>query len=88
MKCPHCNGEHPDYYRFCPETGLEIVPQFKACTNEDCPDCGKYILPLEAKYCPSCGGRIQAEGKGRSQKKRQDALFESRLFHPDRTLAG
>ena len=25
MKCPHCNGEHPDYYRFCPETGLDIA---------------------------------------------------------------
>ena len=18
MKCPHCNGEHPDNYQFCP----------------------------------------------------------------------
>jgi len=73
MKCPHCNGEHPDSYKFCPITGEEIVPQFKACTNKDCPDYGKYILPLEAKYCPRCGQPIQAEGKGRSQKKRQDA---------------
>ena len=73
MRCPHCNGEHPDNYRFCPETGEEIMPQFKACTNEDCPDYGKYILPLDVKYCPSCGGRIQAEGKGRSQKKGRDA---------------
>ena len=73
MKCPHCNGEHPDNYRFCPITGGEIVPQFKACTNKDCPDYGKYILPLEAKFCPRCGQQIQAEGKGRSQKGRQDA---------------
>jgi len=73
MKCPHCNGEHPDNYRFCPITGGEIVPQFKACTNKDCPDYGEYILPLEAKFCPRCGQQIQAEGKGRSQKGRQDA---------------
>ena len=60
MKCPHCNGEHPDNYRFCPETGLEIVPQFKACTNEGCPDYGKDILPLEAKFCPRCGKPIES----------------------------
>ena len=73
MKCPHCNGEHPDSYKFCPETGEEIVSQFKACTNEDCPDYGKHILPLEAKFCPRCGQPIQVEGRGRSQKKGQDA---------------
>ena len=73
MKCPHCKGEHPDGYRFCPETGLEIVPQFKACTNEDCPDYGKYILPLEAKFCPRCGQPIRVGGKGRTQKRGQDA---------------
>ncbi|WP_205104711.1 BspA family leucine-rich repeat surface protein [Marseilla massiliensis] len=66
MKCPHCNGEHPDNYQFCPITGQRIEPQFKACTNEDCPDFGKYILPLEAKFCPSCGRPIQ-EGAGYSQ---------------------
>ena len=71
MKCPYCNGEHPDNYRFCPETGLEIVPQFKACTNKDCPDCGKYILPLEAKFCPRCGKPIQTEGGNGYQKKGQ-----------------
>ena len=73
MKCPHCNGEHPDNYRFCPITGEEILPQFKACTNEDCPDYGKYVLPLEAKFCPRCGQPIRVEGKGRTQKRGQDA---------------
>ena len=73
MKCPHCNGEHPDNYRFCPITGEEIMPQFKACTNEGCPDYGKYILPLEAKFCPRCGKPIRVGGKGSTQKKGQDA---------------
>ena len=72
MRCPHCNGEHPDSYRFCPETGEEIVLQFKACTNEDCPDYGKYILPLDANFCPRCGQPIQMEGKDSSQKMRQE----------------
>ncbi|MBM6673797.1 BspA family leucine-rich repeat surface protein [Marseilla massiliensis] len=66
MKCPHCNGEHPDNYQFCPITGQRIEPQFKACTNEDCPDFGKHILPLEAKFCPCCGRPIQ-ESAGCSQ---------------------
>ena len=55
MRCTHCNGEHPDNFKFCPETGKKIMPQFKTCGNEDCPDSGKYILPLEAKFCPRCG---------------------------------
>lgn len=54
MKCPHCNGEHPDEYQFCPMTGKEI-PQLPACSNPDCAIFGKHILPLEAKFCPSCG---------------------------------
>lgn len=54
MKCPHCNGEHPDEYLFCPMTGKEI-PQLPACSNPDCDIFGKHILPLEAKFCPSCG---------------------------------
>ena len=53
MKCPHCNGEHPDSYKFCPVTGKPI--ELKACTNKDCPDFGKRILPAEAKFCPRCG---------------------------------
>ena len=56
--CPYCKEEHPDGYKFCPVTGnkLELL---KACTNEDCPDYGKHILPLEAKFCPRCGSPIK-----------------------------
>ena len=75
MRCPHCNGEHPDDYRFCPKTGKEIVPQLKACTNADCPDYGKQILPLEAKFCPRCGRPIQAAGNGCSQKMCQNRNY-------------
>ena len=49
------------------------MPQFKACTNEGCPNYGKYILPLEAKFCPRCGKPIRVGGKGSTQKKGQDA---------------
>lgn len=58
MKCPYCSQEHPDNFQFCPMTGQRIVPQFKACTNEQCPDFGKYILPLDSRFCPRCGHPI------------------------------
>ena len=65
MKCPHCGGEHPASYKFCPVTGKEIDAHhgMKACSNPECPDCGKYILPAEAKFCPRCGRPISDYGK-------------------------
>ena len=62
MKCPHCNREHSDDALFCEYTGKKLEPlkpQLKACTNEDCPDSGKHILPAEAKFCPRCGRAIK-----------------------------
>lgn len=61
MKCPYCNGAHPDEFKYCPCTGKEIKLQFKACVNESCRDYGKYILPLKARCCPECGSRIQGD---------------------------
>ena len=58
MKCPHCGQEHPDDFKFCSETGKPIS-QLKACTNPDCPDFGKHILPLDAKFCPRCGHKCE-----------------------------
>ena len=59
MKCPYCNQDHPNGYKFCPNTGKAIDNQFNACTNEDCPDFGKYVLPLDSKFCPKCGSPIK-----------------------------
>lgn len=58
MTCIHCNGEHPDGFKFCPVTGKEIVQSMKACTNPKCVDLGKYILPVDAMFCPRCGQKI------------------------------
>jgi hypothetical protein len=68
MKCIHCNQEHPDDFMFCPKTGAKIEPQYKACTNKECRDFGKYILPLEAKFCPRCGKEIEGQ-KGSGKKE-------------------
>ncbi|MBR4298527.1 MAG: zinc ribbon domain-containing protein [Bacteroidales bacterium] len=58
MTCIHCNGEHPDGFKFCPVTGKEIVQPFKACTNPECVDFEKRILPPDALFCPRCGEMI------------------------------
>ena len=29
MKCPHCNGEHPNFFKFCPVTGKTISPNLQ-----------------------------------------------------------
>ena len=50
MKCPHCGQEHPDNFKFCPNTAKAIETQLKACTNKNCPDCGKFILVSVQKW--------------------------------------
>ena len=57
MKCPHCNQDHPDGFQFCPTTGQKINA-LKACTNPNCPDKEKYILPMDSMYCPRCGSKL------------------------------
>ena len=66
MICPHCGQEHPDNYSFCPVTGQKIAPQFKACSNEQCSDYGKYILPLDSSFCPSCGHPVDGSSESAS----------------------
>lgn len=58
MRCPHCGQEHPDNFLFCPITGEIITPRLKACINKQCTDYGKYILPLDGRFCPSCGKQL------------------------------
>ena len=67
MKCPYCGQEHPDNYKFCPETAKPLTPQTKVCCN---PDCKYENVPIEAKFCPRCGcpfGDITQKGQIRIQ---------------------
>lgn len=75
MKCPYCNQEHPDNTKFCPETGKKLG-QLKACSNPDCPDYGKYILPLDSRFCPSCGCEITSTEKCKSNSFNDTRLLE------------
>ncbi|MBR5782053.1 MAG: zinc ribbon domain-containing protein [Bacteroidales bacterium] len=58
MECPHCNQEHSENALFCENTGKKIEKSLKSCTNQECPDFGKYLLPIEAAFCPRCGQKI------------------------------
>lgn len=60
MKCPHCGQEHSDDSKFCSQTGKPIS-QPRACINPDCPDFGKHILPLDAKFCRRCGQLLSGD---------------------------
>lgn len=51
MKCPHCNQEHPEGYKFCMKTGIPI-PQMLTC-----PSCSSTI-PTDSKFCPDCGCKL------------------------------
>ena len=72
MKCPHCGQEHPDNFQFCPNTGQRLTPQFIACINKQCPDYGKYILPLDSKFCPSCGEKLELEQSNLNTSRKRD----------------
>lgn len=51
MKCPYCGQEHSDNSKFCSETGKPLQSQTKKCEK-----CGYENVPVEAKFCPRCGG--------------------------------
>lgn len=69
MKCPYCKQEHPNGYKFCPNTGHVIEPQFIACTNEQCVGFGKYELLPDSKFCPRCGSLINASSANKTEGK-------------------
>lgn len=74
MKCPYCGQEHSDNARFCENTGK---PLGLACSNPDCPEYDKYVLPPEAKFCPRCGkplafGSVQPPADHSCEDEEQD----------------
>ena len=84
MRCNHCNGEHPDNFKFCPVTGKEIEHPMKACSNPDCDNYEKHILPVEAKFCPKCGSALTGTA---IKKKDIDMFFPIKEIYPDSKLS-
>lgn len=56
MRCPHCDQEHPDNTKFCPETGNKLELQSHLCNNPNCDF--RQPLPLTANFCPNCGKEL------------------------------
>lgn len=81
MKCPHCNQEHPDDYKFCPVTGKEIETLL-ACQNPKCPNHGKQIIPKDSKCCPYCGQSIDTNTES------LDSLLSQPIDIPDSMYFG
>ena len=52
MKCPHCNQEHPEGTKFCPETGMRMM---LSCRNSKCVNHRECVIPSNYKFCPECG---------------------------------
>lgn len=52
MKCPHCDQEHPETSKFCPETGKPMPTITWICKNPACDF--RQPLPITAKFCPNC----------------------------------
>lgn len=75
MKCPYCNQEHPDNTKFCPETGMKLE-SLKACSNPECPDFGKYILPFDSRFCPTCGCELAPLAKENSDYHNDNHLLD------------
>ena len=66
MRCPVCDYENSDNAKFCQDCGAKL--ELKACTNEECRDYGKRILPMEAKFCPRCGQMIKGQESSEEEK--------------------
>lgn len=88
MKCPHCGQEHSDDSKFCSQTGKPIS-QLRACINPDCPDFGKHILPLDAKFCRRCGQLLSGDVQeiGENADNGSDGITRYNIILGDTTVA-
>ena len=60
MICKHCKTINSDDAKFCRCCGVKFLTnQFKACTNRNCKDHMKSVLPSKALFCPRCGHSIE-----------------------------
>ena len=59
MKCPHCNQEHPEGTIFCPKTGMKMPSALLSCPNKGCVNHERYVLPIDSKFCPDCGCKLE-----------------------------
>ena len=50
MKCPKCNHENAEGAKFCSNCATQLY--------QVCPSCNAVNIPIEAKFCPVCGNKL------------------------------
>ena len=55
MKCPKCNHENADGAKFCSNCATQLC--------QVCPSCNAVNIPIEAKFCPVCGNKLNLIAK-------------------------
>ena len=55
MRCPKCNHEHADGAKFCSNCATQLC--------QVCPSCNAINIPIEAKFCPVCGNKLNLIAK-------------------------
>lgn len=55
MKCPKCNHENPGGAKFCSNCATQLC--------QVCPSCNATNIPIEAKFCPVCGNKLNLIAK-------------------------
>lgn len=63
MKCKVCGFENIESARFCSFCG-ERLEEMECCTNPDCENFSRYVIPLAATFCPVCGKKIEVKLTG------------------------
>ena len=55
MRCPTCNHENADGAKFCSNCATQLC--------QVCPSCNAINIPIEAKFCPVCGNKLNLIAK-------------------------
>jgi Double zinc ribbon len=76
MKCPECQIELPDGFKFCNECGTKL--------ELTCPGCGKGTPP-ESKFCPECGHNLRMQSQATLPK---DLSSDEKLAKIQKHLPG
>lgn len=76
MNCLKCGSENPKGAKFCCNCGITLEIS-KCCTNSECSEFGKYILPLDSIFCPTCGEKIKQTERSKDNPVSQKQSIQS-----------
>lgn len=84
MKCPHCNNEHPEGTKFCPETGKNLF--FKKSEYDFSNSFANYLDELYKKTEGLSGEELHDAlfGTARNEEERkgmEETFEDNKLFH-------